>query len=374
MNDVLFVEHASEIGGGQIVFLELLDAAVDVGMTVGAAYPEGGRLERVIEGRFTGLAEAIKVAEIRMTNGRKGLVDILGFAFSWVPFMRHWPRLRRYRLWYVNGGRVLLAMAVAALFCRRHIVYHAHIVHGRLEKSLLLLLARAGLLKVVVCPSNFVRNDLIAFNAWFARPGRCEVIENPLAQAFGALPFVDRFGPGHEAVRVIGVVGKVSPTKGHDLVCEVARALPDLRFHFIGGTLPGDEAYVDRLKRTAPPNVTFVGEVSDVRATIDALRIQVSLVPSRIAESFGLVAIESMACSCITLGSERGALPEIARLTGMVAFDIDAPRSLEARLRELMSSDARTLCELARNQHHHATERYALTRFQSEVAHLLMSL
>lgn len=374
MTAVLFVEHASEIGGGQIVFLELLNAAVDAGMTVGAAYPEGGRLERVIEGRFAGHIEAIKVAEIRMTNGRKGLADILRFAFSWALFVRHWPRFRRYPLWYVNGGRMLLAMAVAALFCRRHIVYHAHIVHGRLEKSLLLLLARTGFLKRVICPSHFVRNDLVAFNAWFAGPGHCDVIENPLAPAFSALPFVDRFGPGHEAVRVIGVVGKVSPTKGHDLVCEVARALPDLRFHFIGGTLSGDEAYVDRLKRTAPTNVAFVGEVSDVRAIIDAIGIQVSLVPSRIAESFGLVAIESMACSCITLGSERGALPEIARLTGMLAFDIDAPRSLEARLRELLSSDARTLCELARNQHHHATGRYDLTRFQGEVLQSLTSL
>lgn len=374
MTAVLFVEHASEIGGGQIVFLELLNAAADAGMTVGAAFPEGGRLERVIEGRYAGQVEVINVAEIRMTNGRKGLADILRFAFSWAPFVRHWPRFRRYPLWYVNGGRVLLAMAVAALFCRRHIVYHAHIVHGRLEKSLLLLLARAGFLKKVVCPSNFVRNDLVAFNTWFAGPGHCEVIENPLAQDFGALPFVDRFGPGHEAVRVISVVGKVSPTKGHDLVCEVARGLPDLRFHFIGGTLPGDEAYVDGLKRTAPPNVTFVGEVSDVRATIDALGIQVSLVPSRIAESFGLVAIESMACSCITMGSERGALPEIARLTGMLVFDIDAPRSLEARLRELLSREAQTLCVLARHQHHHATRRYALTRFKGDVVNFLTSL
>jgi len=378
MTDVLFIEHASGIGGGQIVFIELLSAAVEAGLNIGVAYPGGGRLEKVIASRFDGGIEIILLPEFRMTNGRKSLGDILRFTFSWAPFVRHWSRFRRYPLWYVNGGRVLLAMAVAALFCRRHIVYHAHnaipSAHGRLEKILLLLLARAGLLKRVVCPSHFLRNDFVAFNAWFAELGHCEVIENPLGQAFDSLPFIDRFGPSNQSVSVIGVVGKVSPLKGHDLVCEVARLLPNLSFHFIGGTLPGDEAYVGELKRTAPPNVTFVGEVSNVRSTIDALGIQVSLVPSRMEESFGLVAIESMACSCITLCSERGALPEIARLTGMLAFDIDEPRSLEILLRELCSRDARALCELARHQHRHATMRYGLTRFKREVVHSLTNL
>jgi glycosyltransferase involved in cell wall biosynthesis len=375
MKAVLFIEHACDIGGGQIVFIELVSAAVEAGMTVGIAYPEGGRLEKVVATRFAGYAEAIGVPEIRMTNGSKSLSDGLRFAFSWAPFVRHWRRLRRYPLWYVNGGRVLLAVAVAALFCQRRIVYHAHNAipsfHNRVEKLLLLVLGRVGLVRSVVCPSHFQRSDFVAFNAWFARSGRCAVIENPLGRAFDSLPFIDRFGPGHESVRFIGVVGKVSPLKGHDIVCEVARRLPDIRFHFVGGTLPGDEVYVDELKRTAPPNVVFVGEVSDVRATIDALGIQVSLVPSRMEESFGLVAIESMACSCITLGSGRGALPEIARLTGMLVFDIDAPGSLESSLRDLLSRDKRSLFELARNQHQRTTMTYSLARFKSKVTELL---
>lgn len=374
MSALLFVEHDSEIGGGQIVFLELLDAAVEARMTVGAAYPEGGRLEKEIERRFAGRIEEIKVAKVRMKNGRKALSDILRFAVSWAPFIRHWPRFRSYSLWYVNGGRALLAIAVAAIFCRRHVVYHAHIGHGWLEKSLVLLLARVGILKRIIFPSHFMRNDFVSFNTWFSGQGRCQVIENPLANAFDALPFVNRFGSEHGAVRNIGVVGKVSPNKGHDVVSEVARVLPEQRFYFIGGTLPGDEAYVDELKRTSPPNVAFVGEVSDVRGTIDTLGIQISLVPSRMLEPFGLVAIESMACSCITLSSGRGGLPEIAGLTGMLTFDIDESRSLEARLRELLSKDARTLCELARNQHYRTTMQYSLTRFKNEVVNLLASI
>ena len=114
--------------------------------------------------------------------------------------------------------------------------------------------------------------------------------------------------------------------------------------------------------------------ITDVRATIDELGIQISLVPSRIEESFGLVAIESMACSCLTLGSERGALSEISRITGMLTFDIDAPLSLDTRLRELLLSDAQNLHDLARRQHRHATEQYALTRFRRKVAHLLTNL
>lgn len=374
MSTILFVEHDSEIGGGQVVFLELLDAAVEAGLTVGAAYPKGGRLEKEIVRRFTGRVEGIEIPKVRMKNGRKSLLDIVLFSLSWIPFIRYWLRFRYYSIWYLNGGRVLLPMAIAAIFCRRHIVYHAHIGHGWLEKSLVLLLVRVGILKRVICPSDFMKNDFVAFNAWFVKPDHCQVIENPLARSFDALAFVNRFNSGRDAVFRIGVIGKVSPTKGHDVVSEVAHVMPEFHFYFIGATLPGDEVYVDRLKSTSPSNVIFIGEVSDVPGAINDLGIQISLVPSRMLEPFGLVAIESMACSCITLSSGRGGLSEIARFTGMLTFDINEPRSLEVTLRELMASESQSLSELARSQHHHATNRYALSRFKCEVIHSLTNL
>lgn len=361
---ILLFEHASQVGGGQTVFLDLIAASLSHFDRVGVAYPPGGALQQRIVTRFSRQVQQILLPEIRLSSGRKGMMDLLRVLLFSLRYLPYWGRFRRYDLWYVNGGRVLLPIALAALILRKKIIFHAHLDHKSYEKTLLLYLARWGVIRMILCPSRFVEAGLHRFHPWMAESRICRVIPNALTESFGSLSFENRFGP-EESVSRVALVGRISAVKGHHLVCEVALRFPEMTFHFIGDVLAGEEAYARRLRASAPANVIFVGEVTDLPRTLSRLSIQLCLVPSQIDEAFGLVAIEGMACSCITLGTARGALGEIAAETGMRLFDSTEMLSRELHALREMSHEA--LTALARGQHRRTLETYHGERFATEV-------
>ena len=111
----------------------------------------------------------------------------------------------------------------------------------------------------------------------------------------------------------VALIGRVSPVKGQDVLPKLARRFPDLRFVMIGPVTEENRPFFDSLFADAPANLVYGGETDDLLRTLDQYDVELSLVPSRWDEPFGLVSIESMAASCLTLVSNRGMLPHIAR-------------------------------------------------------------
>jgi glycosyltransferase involved in cell wall biosynthesis len=101
--------------------------------------------------------------------------------------------------------------------------------------------------------------------------------------------------------------------KGLDILCKAAALLPDVSFRIIG--IEG-EAQIE-LREIAPSNVEFLPTVSQdqiVRHCQDAqVYCQLSF-----RESFGMALVEAMACGCIPVVSDRGALPEIVGNAGYI--------------------------------------------------------
>jgi glycosyltransferase involved in cell wall biosynthesis len=370
MKSILLVEHSSKIAGGQVVYLELASAALATGAKTQLAIPTGGRLEAEIVKKFGARVEVIRVPEITMTNGKKSFIDILKLLTSWVLYLPCWMRFRRADIWYVNGGRALIPMAVAALFCRRKLIYHAHLSHGepgmtswRMERRLLLMFLKMGIISTVVCPSKFIHDEFEGYSSSFKKPGSCKVIENGLGALYANVVFKDRFCVPHQSVETIGLFGTVSKVKGHQLVCAVAKKFPKITFYCVGGTAPGDEEFVADLQESSPSNLIFLDEVLSVPASIDSLGIQVCLVPSNFEESFGLAAIEGMASSCVTLASKRGALIEISEHTGMLTFS--GSGEFEDRIEEISKMSADELSSLAKNQFTRTMRRYSNEGFRN---------
>lgn len=75
-------------------------------------------------------------------------------------------------------------------------------------------------------------------------------------------------------------VGHIRPFKRPDLLLEAARRLPQIRFHMVGGRMPGSEELFDalRLQAQALTNVTFHGAVPyrEARALYERARLFVS--------------------------------------------------------------------------------------------------
>lgn len=317
MKHIVFLEQYGSLGGGQQVLLELVRAALHTGFQATVLIPEGPCVERV---RALG-AQAIVVPECRLSQGKKGIADI--FHFAWYgcrTFLSHISLLRHADLVYVNGNRLLPVAMLAQMMLGRKAAYHIHLNHGGLERKLFLLALRLKSTRALVLPSEFIRRELLAADPRFSDP-RVQVVPNGLDARFSDIPFQDRFTG--RPLQHIGIVGRVSPEKGQDVLIPLAKHFPQLQFHVLGDAAFSSEDYYEKLKREAPGNVHFHGWVDDLPAKVNEIGLQVCLVPSRVKEAFSLVTVEMVALSCLVIVRKVGAMEDVARELGLETFEKD---------------------------------------------------
>lgn len=325
MKHIVFLEQYGSLGGGQQVLLELVRAALHSGFQATVLIPEGPCSDRL---RSLG-AQVIAVSECRLSQGKKGIADI--FRFAWYgcrTFLSHISLLRHADLVYVNGNRLLPVAMLAQLLLGRKAAYHIHLNHGGLERKLFLLTLRLKSTRALVLPSEFIRRELLAADARFADP-RVQVVPNGLDARFSDIPFQDRFTG--RPLQHIGIVGRVSPEKGQDVLIPLAKHFPQLQFHVLGDAAFSSADYYERLKREAPENVHFHGWVDDLPAKVNEIGLQVCLVPSRCPpespgrsfEAAPLVPLQMAALSCLVIVRRLGALEDVAKSLGFTYFDTD---------------------------------------------------
>ena len=150
------------------------------------------------------------------------------------------------------------------------------------------------------------RNHFTIYNARAPRNGeqvRCNVD-------------VDCHPDGNSKLNTIGVVSRLEPIKGMDLVvpafAEVLKRFPDVRLLVVGdGTL---RATMERqaAELGCADRITWVGRQPQEELAQWYGQMDIVLMPSR-SEGFGLTAIEAMANGCVMVASNVGGLPEVVR-------------------------------------------------------------
>lgn len=104
----------------------------------------------------------------------------------------------------------------------------------------------------------------------------------------------------------VAFAGRLSAEKGAETFLSAAARLPHIPFR-----LAGEGELLPGLRRRAPENVTFVGQLPRHQLASFYGGARMSVVPSVWEEAFGLVAAESMAHGVPVIASNIGALPEI---------------------------------------------------------------
>lgn len=152
-----------------------------------------------------------------------------------------------------------------------------------------------------------------------------------LYHGFDAQRFTPTGGVKKEelVITVGGVDWERLERKGYERFVKTATYLPEARFVLVGQWY--DNA-VDYLRKVAPSNVTFMGQVND-RELVDWLSRAKVYVQASIHEGFGCSLAEAMLCECVPVISRRAALPEVVGDCGLYMDDLN-PQAVAIRIKE----------------------------------------
>jgi glycosyltransferase involved in cell wall biosynthesis len=156
---------------------------------------------------------------------------------------------------------------------------------------------------------------------------------------------------------VIGLLGQVSPHKGHDDAIDMIERLGAGFRLLIGGT--GNDDYVATLRaRARALPVEFAGFVQ-TREFLE--RIDVLILPSW-EEPFGIVVVEAMAAGVNVVATDAGGPPEILDFgKAGVLVPPRNPDALATAIRALTGDPGRSAL-LRRHARNRAVERYDISQ------------
>jgi len=333
---VVVVDHTASLGGGELALLRL----------AGELDRDHVELRAILldEGPLAGRLRAAGVPTVVVASGAafRGM-DRNALAGSWrgilaaretFRLLAHVVGLLRHAdadVVHTNSLRADAIGLVAAALVRVPVVWH---VHDRIADDYLPAMA-VRLLRAVARrgPRAVVANSEATAQTL---PGvRDLTVIHPGFAPEQALPdFASRVPPAHP---VVGLVGRLSPTKGQLELVRAARSVidrrPDVRFRLVGGALFGADAYaaevaeeIDRLGLRHAVDVT--GFTDTPAAAIDGLTVCVHASP--VPEPFGQVVVEAMVRGVPVIATDAGGIPEIVRPEGVDLGVLVPPGDVEA--------------------------------------------
>jgi L-malate glycosyltransferase len=321
---VLYVNHTSEISGGERSLLDLLGVLPDdVSATV--ACPEGPLSNAVRElgvpvARVPGAEGSLKLHPWHTT---RGVIDIGRTAWA----VRRLATTHGADLVHANSIRAGLAAVLAASAGGPPAIVHVHdcLPPGRLSS---MALSEIGKRAAVVIPnSHHTKADFARVHS----AGAMRVVHGPVD--------LERFDPAEvdpsdararlglaPSTFVLAVVAQITPWKGQDDAIRILELLepsqPDVRLLLVGSpkfvsgaTRYDNRAYARALERLTESlrlgdDVMFLGEREDIPEILRA--VDLLLVPSW-EEPFGLAIVEAMAMQVPVVATHVGGPTEIVR-------------------------------------------------------------
>lgn len=329
MAKVIFLDQYAGLGGGQRILIDLARAFREAGDDVGVFVPGDGDAAKALQG------DGFSVEDIplpSMTPGGKALSEKLAYPFQARRVASALVRALASRdvdLLYANGPRTFLPAVLAAsrlevpVACALHLIFR-----GGLERRLIRwCFSRKCVRSAVFCSraaaepfSEFLESGKGFVQHYWVSP---DFLERPSLRG----PHRRDLGL-KEGDFAVGVLGRISPTKGQALFLDALIPLlpgyPDLRLFVAGGAdfeSPGEEERLRERGRAAESGrIVFTGGMVEAIPFLDAMDVLV--VPSQWDEPFGLVAVEGMARGLPVVATGTGGLREIVE-DGVTGFHIE---------------------------------------------------
>ena len=314
---ILQVNSASNLGGGETHVLELVEALRSRAHDVTVAGRKGGAVHPQIHFSFRGSADVITAVRLRRFMKRNSF-DIV----------------------HAHVARDYTVVAAAALDLPVKVIFTRHLLYPVRGNPLY------RRVDGWIAPTSQMLARLAPL-----RPKRSALIPN----------WVDlnkfRFAPHaiHQPAN-IGLLGQISPHKGHEDAIEALRQLgPRYRLIIAG---KGEESYVKQLRelsRGLPVEFSGFAEFKEFFEKVDML-----LVPSW-EEPFGIVILESMATGIPVISTSAGGPLDIIHsgVNGLLVPPRNPP-ALAAAVRSL--SDLQLRADIAERARKHVEATYDIQK------------
>jgi glycosyltransferase involved in cell wall biosynthesis len=315
---ILFVDQTGELGGGELMLLDLARHFSDRCAAVLLA--DGPLRERL---RAVGVATTV-------LGGGRGLLGVsrqggrLRTLAAAPAVARTTWRLaamaRRFDLLYPNSQKAAVVAMLAGALARRPVVWHLHDIltaehFGSLQRRVVVGLANR-LARRVIANSEASRAALVAAGG---AAGQVGVVPNGLDPApFDAVTQAQvaalRAALGIADAPLVGLFGRLAAWKGQHVLLDALPALPGVHALLVGEALFGEDDYKAALLRQAADlgvadRVHFLGFRDDVPALMRAVDVVVHTSTS--PEPFGRVIVEAMLARRPVLAAASGATVEI---------------------------------------------------------------
>lgn len=313
---VVVLDHTADIGGAELALLRLLDALrgrADVEAHV-ILFSDGPLVARLREGGHAVEVLPLRTDLIATTRHEAGVpITAVRGAVGVAPFVRRLARRLREIDADVVHSTSLKADLVAVPAARRARVPLVWHVHDRIASDylpgpvarLVRSLARWG-------PQRVVANS------------RATAATLPGARALTIVPpglAPEQIAPAPRpapARPVVGIIGRISPTKGQlEFVRAAGRVSarhPDVTFRIIGAPMFGQESYEGEVRREVErlgltDRVELRGFSEEPARELDEMSVAVHASP--VPEPYGQVVAEAMARGVPVIATEAGGVPEI---------------------------------------------------------------
>jgi len=211
----------------------------------------------------------------------------------------------QYPMHFVNAGKKRVAyihFPETLTYAQRSAVRHQWIWKLYYWPFTFMLKRQIKKIDLLMCNSSYTKKAIM--DSW----GRDAEVIYPPAD-------VEDFKPTQKEHLVV-TVGRFAPVKNYELIVQVAKRLPDVKFVIVGRKCLVDP-YFDKIVAIKPDNLDLIA--SATRADISALlgRAKIYL-HSMVGEHFGISIIEAMAAGCIPVVHDSGGPREAVGNSGFL--------------------------------------------------------
>jgi glycosyltransferase involved in cell wall biosynthesis len=310
---VLFVDHTGQIGGAELILLDVVD-----GWRQSSVFLfENGPLGEAMAAKRLNLIRSkwgSGLSQFRRDSSPLAAIPLAGRLFAIVAEIAR--AARAHDVIYANSQKAFVLAAIANVAVRRPLIWHLHDIisadhFGAAQRRMQVLLANTCASKVIV-PSQAAA---AAFVAAGGRRGLIEIVPNGLSiEPDRHSPDELRRALGLPAGPLVGVFSRLAAWKGQHILVQALAELPGVNCIIAGDALFGETEYAARLSRMVAElglgdRVRFLGHRDDVPKLMKAVDVMVH--PSIDPEPFGRTLVEAMLAGVPVVATNAGAAPDI---------------------------------------------------------------